>query len=191
MKVILRTEVENLGRFGDCVKVARGYARNYLIPRGLALEFTPGNQRQFDAEREGWLKKEAVRRENAEAVAAKISAVALSFTRKAGDEGKFFGSVTVHDIADSLAAQGFELEKKNIKLAEPIKSAGEFVVPVKVHTDIYADVKVTVERELSAEEVEAEAKAASAAAAAKAAAEEAAEATEAEEAAAEEEPQAE
>jgi len=173
MKVILKTEVDNLGHFGDCVKVARGYARNYLIPRGLALEFTPGNQRQFEAEKDAWIKKEAVRRENAEAIAAKISAVALTFTRKAGEEDKLFGSVTVNDIADSLKDAGFELEKKSIRLADAIKTTGEFVVPVKVHSDIFAEVKVTVERELTAEEVEAAAAAQARAAQAEAAAEEA------------------
>ena len=159
MKVILKTEVENLGHFGDCVKVKRGYARNYLIPRDLALEFTPGNQRQFDAEKEPWLKKEAVRRENAEAQATKIAAVALTFTRKSGEEGKLFGSVTVNDIADGLKDAGFEPEKKDIRLAEAIKATGEYLVPVKVHSDIFAEVKVTVESELTAEEIEAAAEA--------------------------------
>ncbi|MFQ5465929.1 MAG: 50S ribosomal protein L9 [Thermodesulfobacteriota bacterium] len=147
MKVILRSEVENLGAYGDLIKVARGYARNYLIPRGLALEASPGNMRQFEAEKVAWLKKEAKKKEEALALAGRLEALSLTFTRKASEEDKLFGSVTVHDIADALGAEGFEVEKKAIQLAEHIKSLGQFTVDLKLHSGVTAGVKVEVVKE--------------------------------------------
>lgn len=151
MKIILKTAVDKLGAFGDTVNVARGYARNYLIPRGIAMEATPGNLRQFEAEKEAWLKKEAAKKEKAEALAAEISGISLTFTRKVSEEGKLFGSVTVHDIADGLKAQGQEVERKAVGLDEPIKTLGEFTVPVKLHGEVAADVSVAVVKEEEAE----------------------------------------
>lgn len=147
MKVILKKEVDNLGTFGDQVKVAKGYARNYLIPYGFAVEATPGNLKQFETERTGWEKKVQQKKENAEKLAAEVSALTLEFRRKAGEEDKLFGSVTSHDIGEALAAKGFEFEKKSIHLDEPIKAIGEFTVEVKVHPEVTASVKVTVEKE--------------------------------------------
>jgi len=147
MKVILKTEVENLGSFGDQVKVALGYARNYLIPKGIAVEATPGNINQFNAEKEAYMKKAQVRKEGAEKLKAEIEAASLSFTRKAADDDKLFGSVTVHDIETELASKGFKIERKHIHLAEPIKSAGQFTVEVKLHPEVTADVRVEVAKE--------------------------------------------
>lgn len=147
MKVILRTEIENLGNFGDQVKVARGYARNYLIPKGFALEATPGNLRQFDAEKEAWLKREAAKKERAEKLGRDIEGLSLTFTRKTAEEEKLFGSVTIHDIAEELKAKGFEVEKKGILLPEPFKTTGEFTVPVRLHPEVIVDLKVEIQKE--------------------------------------------
>ncbi|MFQ5736373.1 MAG: 50S ribosomal protein L9 [Thermodesulfobacteriota bacterium] len=147
MKVILKTEVENLGSFGDQVKVAQGYARNYLLPKGLAVEATPGNINQFNSEKEAYEKKAQARKEKAEARKAEIEAVSLTFTRKTGEEDKLFGSVTVHDIESALASRGFEIERKNIHLEEPIKSLGESTVEIKVHPEVVATVRIEVVKE--------------------------------------------
>ena len=156
MKVILKTEVENLGSFGDQVKVALGYARNYLIPKGIAVEATPGNISQFNAEKEAYMKKAQQRKEGAEKLKAEIEAATLSFTRKAADDDKLFGSVTVHDIESELAAKGFKIERKHIHLAEAIKSAGQFTVEVKLHPEVVAEVRVEVAKEAAVEEAAAE-----------------------------------
>lgn len=147
MRIILKSEVENLGTFGDIVRVAPGYGRNYLIPRGLAAEATPGNLKQFEAEKGAHLKKMQVLRETAEAKKAKLDAVALSFARKTSEEGKLFGSVTAHDIEEALKAQGFEVERKSIVLADHIKTLGEHKVPVKLLSQVVANITVTVTKE--------------------------------------------
>jgi len=156
MKVILKTEVDNLGSFGDEVKVALGYARNYLLPKGLAVEATPGNRNQFNAEKEAYLKKALLRKQAAEKVKAEIEALSLSFTRKAADDEKLFGSVSVHDIETELASRGFKVERKHIHLEEPIKSAGQFTVGVKLHPEVVADVSVEVVKEATEAEAEKE-----------------------------------
>jgi large subunit ribosomal protein L9 len=147
MRIILKNEVEHLGTFGDIVKVAPGYARNYLIPKGLAAEATPGNLRQFEAEKGAFLKKMQVKIESAEALKAKLDAVKLSFTRKTSEEGKLFGSVTQHDIEEGLRAQGFEIERKNIVLADQIKALGTYTVSVKLLFQVVANVTVDVTKE--------------------------------------------
>lgn len=147
MRIILKNEVENLGTFGDIVKVAPGYARNYLIPRGLAAEATPGNLRQFEAEKGAFLKKMQVKKEAAEAQKARLDGVTLSFARKTSEEGKLFGSVTAHDIEEGLRAQGFEVERKNIVLADQIKALGSQTVPVKLLSGVVANVTVEVTKE--------------------------------------------
>lgn len=147
MHVILKKEVENLGAFGDKVKVADGYARNYLIPKGFAVEATPGNVRQFAAERDAYLKKAAEKKAQAEKRKAEVETITLTFTRKAAEEEKLFGSVTVHDIEEALKAHGLQPEKKDIILAEPIKTAGEHTAQVKLHPGVVATVKVKVEKE--------------------------------------------
>jgi len=147
MRIILKSEVENLGIFGDIVKVAPGYGRNYLIPRGLAAEATPGNLKQFEAEKDAHLKKIQVKVEAAEAQKAKLDSVVLSFARKTSEEDKLFGSVTAHDIEEALRAQGFEVERKNIVLPDHIKALGEHKVPVKLLTQVVANITVVVTKE--------------------------------------------
>lgn len=147
MRVILKKEVENLGKYGDTVKVAPGYARNYLIPKGMAAEATAGNKRQFDAEKEAYLGKVQARKEQAEGLKARLDAVCLSFSRKTSEEDKLFGSVTVHDIEEGLKAQGFQIERKDILLEDHIKSLGRFTVPVKLHSAVSANITVTVVKE--------------------------------------------
>lgn len=147
MRIILKNEVDNLGTFGDIVKVAPGYARNFLIPQGLAAEATPGNLKQFEAERGAFLKKMQVRTENAEALKAKLDAVKLSFVKKTSEEGKLFGSVTAHDIEEGLKAQGFEVERKNIVLPDHIKTLGTHTVSVKLLSQVVANITVDVTKE--------------------------------------------
>lgn len=144
MKIILKSDVENLGTFGDQVEVARGYASNYLIPQGFALEATPGNVRQFEAEKEAWLKKEQARRETADKAATELASAELVFTRRAGEEDKLFGSVTVHDISAELEKMGHTVETKDVLLEEPIKVLGEETVTLRLHPQVTADVKVKV-----------------------------------------------
>lgn len=147
MRIILKNEVENLGSFGEIVKVAPGYARNYLIPKGLAAEATPGNLRQFEAEKGAQLKKIQAKKETAEALKARLDAVTLSFARKTSEEDKLFGSVTSHDIEEGLKAQGFEFEKKGIILTEPIKTLGSQQVAIKLHPQVTANITVEVTKE--------------------------------------------
>jgi large subunit ribosomal protein L9 len=144
MEVILREHVENLGRRGDVVKVADGYARNYLLPRRLALTVTDSNKRQIDRERRIAEAREAEERQTAEAVATRLSQTELVIARRVGETEALYGSVTAADIAEGLAAKGLEIERRRIHLAEPIKQLGEFTVPVRLHRDVTADVKVVV-----------------------------------------------
>ena len=150
MKVILRDDVENLGTFGAVVQVADGYARNYLMPRGLALLATEGNIAQLGAEREAWQKKVTKFKEDAEKVAASLQGVTLEFKRKAGEEEgaeKLFGSVTAMDIEKALKEKGFKIEKKNIHMRESLRHVGEFSIGVKLHPEVRAEIKVTVVKE--------------------------------------------
>lgn len=144
MEVILREHVDNLGRRGDVVKVADGYARNYLLPRKLALTVTDSNKRQIDRERKIAETREAEERQTAEAVASRLSQTELVIARRVGETEALYGSVTAADIAEGLAAKGLEIERRRIQLAEPIKQLGEFAVPVRLHRDVTADVKVVV-----------------------------------------------
>ena len=147
MKMILRKEVPSLGNYGDVVKVATGYARNYLIPKGIAVEATSGNLKQFEAEKGAYLRKEADRKKKAEALKGGIESVTLSFARKAGDDERLFGSVTSHDIEEALKAKGFEVERKEIALKEPIKTIGLHTVTVKLHSGVSADVRIDIVKE--------------------------------------------
>lgn len=145
MKLILRNDVENLGRYGETVRVAPGFARNYLLPKGFAVLATDGNLRQLEAERDAYLKKAAARLAGANEVKARLESLTLSFQRKAGEDGKLFGSVTLHDIGDALKAQGYEIARRDILLAEHhVKTIGEFTVSVKLHHDVKAVVKGVV-----------------------------------------------
>ena len=144
MEIILRQAVENLGTTGDVVKVKAGYARNYLLPHGLAYEATPGNLKRIQQERERLEAAENQRRESAQTVAEKLEQVSLTFSARVGEEGKLFGSVTAADIAQQLEAQGFHLEKRQIDLHEPIKALGVYRVPIRLHADVKPEVRVWV-----------------------------------------------
>ena len=144
MEVILREHVENLGRRGEIVKVADGYARNYLLPRKLALLATEGNKKQIEREREKFEAKEADEKRVAEAMAQDLANVDVVIARKVGETDALYGSVTSVDIAEALAAKGIEIERRKLQLHEPIKQLGEFDVPVKLHRDVTAHVKVKV-----------------------------------------------
>jgi len=147
MEVILRDDIKTLGKAGDLVRVKPGYARNFLLPKGLAYEATEGNKKRIVAETKARNVRLAAEKDAAVAVAAGLAAVSLSFTRKAGEEGKLFGSITSQDIADSLAAQGQAVDKRKIELTHPIKSVGEHTVIVRLHPEVHADVRVTVAAE--------------------------------------------
>jgi large subunit ribosomal protein L9 len=144
MEVILREHVDNLGRRGDVVKVASGYARNYLLPRRLALPVTEASRRQIERERERAEARDAEEKAAAESVAQRIAALEISIARRVGENQTMYGSVTSADIAQALAAKGFEVEKRRIHLPEAIKALGEHTVAVKVHRDVTADVRVKV-----------------------------------------------
>jgi large subunit ribosomal protein L9 len=147
MEVILREHVENLGQRGDVVKVASGYARNYLLPRKLALTLTDGNRKQIERERKVADLREAEERQGAEGIAARLAGVEIVIARRVGGTEALYGSVTSADIAESLAAKGFEIERRRIQLADPIKQLGEFQVPVRLHREVTANVKVVVAKE--------------------------------------------
>ena len=144
MKVILKTEVEPLGFEGDIVTVANGYARNYLIPKGFALEATTQNVKLMELQR----KKIEIRRlkakEDAEKVKERIGDVVVTIIQKAGEEGRLYGSVTTMDIAAGLEKQGIAIERRKIVLDKPIKSLGDFDVPIRIHPEVKASIKVTV-----------------------------------------------
>ncbi|HKT09555.1 MAG TPA: 50S ribosomal protein L9 [Gemmatimonadaceae bacterium] len=145
MEVILRNAIENVGKPGDIVKVSNGYARNYLIPRGLAYEATAGNRKRIAAERARLEAAENARRDSAQTVADRLQQVSLTFSARVGDEEKLFGSVTAADIAQQLHAQGFpEIEKRQIELHEPIKALGVYRVPIRLHAEVKPDIKVWV-----------------------------------------------
>ena len=141
MEVILRQSVDNLGQPGDVVKVSPGYARNYLLPRGIAFEATPGNLKRIARERERLQAAEDQRRSTAQELAARLEQVSLTFSARVGEEGKLFGSVTAADIAHQLEAQGIAIERRMIDLHEPIKALGVYRVPVRLHADVKPEVR--------------------------------------------------
>jgi large subunit ribosomal protein L9 len=147
MEVILRDEVENLGTRGQIVRVKEGYARNFLLPRRLAVPATEANRKIVEQERTAWLKKEAKVAAEAQELAKLLEPIVITIHQKAGENDHLFGSVTAQNIADALAAQKFEIERKKIHLDEPIRTLGEFKVPVKLHRDVTATVTVKVEKE--------------------------------------------
>ncbi|HEX6631008.1 MAG TPA: 50S ribosomal protein L9 [Gemmatimonadaceae bacterium] len=144
MEVILRQAVENLGHPGDIVTVSPGYARNYLLPRGVAFVATEGNKKRIAQEKARLEAAEAERREAASSVAKQLEEVSITFSARVGDEGKLFGSVTAADIAHQLEQQGFTVEKRQIDLHEPIKALGVYRVPVRLHADVRPEIKVWV-----------------------------------------------
>ncbi|MCZ7679561.1 MAG: 50S ribosomal protein L9 [Sandaracinaceae bacterium] len=144
MQVVLRDDVENLGRSGDVVRVKPGYARNYLIPRGLAAAATHGNVAQIEHEKKVAVARATKLRASAQGRASELSAVEVEIAAQAGDNQKLFGSVGSRDIAQALAAKGVEIDRKKIVLAEPIKELGEYEVPIKLGYEVQATVKVRV-----------------------------------------------
>ena len=144
MEVILREHVDNVGRRGEIVKVADGFARNYLLPRKLALPVTPGNLKHIERERAKFEAREAEERQGAQAVASRLAGVTVLITRKVGETEALYGSVTTADIAESLATHALEIDRRKIQLQEPIKRLGEYDVPIKLHRDVVAPIKVKV-----------------------------------------------
>ncbi len=154
MKVILKQDIENLGRKGDIVNVAPGYGRNYLIPRKLALRVTPSNMKMIEIERQALKKKLEKERESYQDLIRRLNEVTLTFSRKTGEKDMIFGSVSAADIKDSLDRLGFEIEKKKIILDEPIKRLGHYSIPIKVFHDDKAALHVEVRKEVEAAEGE-------------------------------------
>ncbi len=154
MKVILKQDVDKLGRKGDIVNVAPGFGRNYLIPRGMAIAVTPTNVKMIEIERQALRKKLEAERQSYKSLAGKLGQVTLTFARKAGDKDVIFGSVSAADVKDGLDRLGFEVDKKKILLDEPIKRLGNFAVPVKVSPEDRAEVKIVVVREESGDATE-------------------------------------
>jgi len=159
MEVILKEDVDNLGHRGDVVKVAEGFGRNYLLPRKLAMQATQANKAVIEQMKTSAARRSATEKVQAEELAAKLEPVVLSFTRKTGEEGRLFGSVTSSDIATELGAKGFEIDRRKVHLPEALKTVGEFTVGVKLHREVTAHIKVKV----LAEAVEGEAAEAAAA----------------------------
>ncbi|HEY1925793.1 MAG TPA: 50S ribosomal protein L9 [Candidatus Acidoferrum sp.] len=146
-KVILQEDIEKLGHRGDVVDVKPGYARNFLLPKKLAIEATTGNMKALERIRTSLAKKTATELDAAQKQSAALNGVELRFTRKTGENDQLFGSVTSGDIAESLEAQGFKIDKRQIQIPEPIKALGEFPVKIKVFRDVVAEVKVFVAKE--------------------------------------------
>jgi large subunit ribosomal protein L9 len=144
MEVILREHIDNLGRRGDVVKVAPGYARNYLLPRKLALAVTESNKRQIEREKKVAEVREAEEKLQAEALAQRITASEIEIARRVGENNTLYGSVTSADIAHALEAKGFQVDKRKIVLPEPLKAVGEVTVPLKIHRDVTVQLKVKV-----------------------------------------------
>ena len=147
MEVILRETVENLGRRGEIVKVADGYARNYLLPRKLALPATAGNKRHVERERKIVEARESEEKGQAEAIAGRLSSVDITIARRVGETDALYGSVTSADIADYLKTKGFEIDRRKLILPEPIKALGTHDVPLKLHREVTVPLKVNVVKE--------------------------------------------
>jgi len=147
MEVILREHVDNLGRRGEIVKVAAGYARNFLLPRKLALPVTAGNKKHVERERKIMETREAEEKGQAEGIAARLAAVDISIARRVGDTDQLYGSVTASDIADYLKAKGFEIDRRKLILPEPIKTIGDHNVPLKLHREVTVPLVVKVVKE--------------------------------------------
>lgn len=143
-KILLRQDVDDLGARGEIVRVRAGYARNYLLPRKLAVEATANNVKQIEQERAALLKKEANERTTAEGQAEQLGKLVLEFKRKAGEQGALYGSVTSMDIAEALKEHGYEIDRHRLHLREPIKRLGEFTVPLRLHREVSIDLPIKV-----------------------------------------------
>ena len=144
IEVILREDVKTLGRAGEMVRVKPGYARNYLLPQGLAFEATEGNRKRIAAESKARASRDQAERTEAERLATTLSAVELNLTGKAGEEGKLFGSITSQDVADALGRAGHTVDKRRIELEHPIKTVGEHAVRVRLHPEVHAELRVFI-----------------------------------------------
>jgi len=147
MRIILQEDVEKLGTRGQVVEVKEGYARNFLLPRNLALEASAANMKRLEKIRAAFAKQEATEKEAAQKLAELLSGVSIEIARKAGENGQLFGSVTPADISDALSAKGFHVDKRKITLADPVKLVGEFDIPLKLHREVEAKVKLVVKKE--------------------------------------------
>jgi large subunit ribosomal protein L9 len=150
MEVILKEDVPKLGHRGDVVRVAEGYGRNYLLPRKLAIEATQGNKAVIEQMKQAAVRRSAVEKSDAEAQSKQLEGVTVTFQRKAGEKDHLFGSVTSADIAEALEHKGFNIDRRKIQLHDPLKSLGEFDVPVRLHRDVTSRVKVVIEKEADA-----------------------------------------
>ncbi len=144
IEVILREDVHSLGKAGDLVRVKPGYARNFLLPKGFAYQATDGNKKRIEAETKSRNARLAADKVDAEALAGVLGQVPITLARKVGEGDRLFGSITAQDIADALAAAGHEVDKRKIDLESPVKSIGEHVVPIKLHPEVVADIRLTV-----------------------------------------------
>jgi large subunit ribosomal protein L9 len=151
MEVILKEDVNKLGSRGDVVKVAEGYGRNFLLPRKLAIEATTSNKAVITQMKAAAVRRSAKEKAQAEELSKQFDGVSVSFTRRSGEQDHLFGSVTSGDIAEALEKKGFNVDRRKIQLHEPLKTLGEFTVPVKLHKDVTAHLKVTIEKEVVAE----------------------------------------
>jgi len=147
MRIILQEDVEKLGTRGQIVEVKEGYARNFLLPRNLALEANAANMKRLEKMRAAFAKKEATEKEAAQKLAELLAGVTLELARKAGENGQLFGSVTPADISDALAAQGYNVDKRKITLTDPVKLVGEFDIPLRLHREVEGKVKLIVKKE--------------------------------------------
>ena len=147
MKVILTKDLDNLGRAGSMVEVKTGYGRNYLLPRNLAVLATAKNIRQLEHQKAGILARASKEKQNMTAMAQRLSSIEVKFARKVGEQNKLFGSVTSKDVHEQLAAQGYQIERRQVHLPDPLKEIGTHEVEVKLHPEVSAKVKVTVEAE--------------------------------------------
>jgi large subunit ribosomal protein L9 len=151
MEVILKEDVPKLGSRGDVVKVAEGYGRNFLLPKKLAIEATAANKAVIEQMKAAAVRRAAREKGDAEALAKQFDGVNLHFTRKSGEHDALFGSVTSADIARELENRGFNIDRRKIQLQEPLKTLGEFTVPIRLHRDVITNVKVTITKEMEAE----------------------------------------
>src|SRR5215469_17021279 len=146
MDVILKEDVAKLGSRGDVVKVAEGYGRNFLLPRKLAIEATSGNKKVVEQMRAAALRRSAKEKAQAEELTKQFEGLSVSFERRSGEHDQLFGSVTSGDIAEALEKKGFNVDRRKVQLHEPLKSLGEFTVPIKLHKDVTAHLKVVIEK---------------------------------------------
>ena len=147
MKLILKQDVEKLGKAGDIVKVAPGYGRNYLVPRKFAVEATPGNIKNIEIEKLALAKRDQREKDSASLLAKELEKLTVTVKRRTGEEGALYGSVTGQDIAEFLAARQIEIDKRKIQLDDPIKAIGEYQVPIRLHREVTVFIKIVVDAE--------------------------------------------